>query len=92
MAGSGEVSRDGPTRETPAQRHNPSSGDTNRYGLEAPHNPKVAGSNPAPATNEGTKAQVVDLGFRRYQTQGGSGRKAVVAHRPASPPVGTMAC
>jgi hypothetical protein len=29
------------------------------------HNPKVAGSNPAPATNCSTKAQVRDLGLRR---------------------------
>ena len=29
------------------------------------HNPKVAGSNPAPATNLRVKAQVSDLGLRR---------------------------
>jgi len=30
-----------------------------------PHNPKVAGSNPAPATIRRLKAQVTDLGLRR---------------------------
>ena len=30
------------------------------------HNPKVAGSNPAPATNDRLKAQVTDLGLRRW--------------------------
>src|SRR4051794_2988267 len=29
------------------------------------HNPKVGGSNPPPATIDGSKAQVTDLGFRR---------------------------
>src|SRR5437773_1835475 len=32
------------------------------------HNPKVEGSNPSPATNDGTKAQVADLGFRRSRS------------------------
>jgi hypothetical protein len=31
------------------------------------HNPKVAGSNPAPATKSRVKAQVVDLGLRRWR-------------------------
>ena len=42
--------------ETAGQRHDPASAVRTRHGLDLTHNPKVAGSNPAPATNE-TAAQ-----------------------------------
>ncbi len=41
--------------------------DTHRYGLSRTHNPKVAGSNPAPATN--LKARKLN-GFRAFVVVG----------------------
>ncbi len=46
------ISHHGPTRESPGQRHVPSRPGMSRHPRKAAHNPKVAGSNPAPATNE----------------------------------------
>src|SRR5688572_17603564 len=39
-------------RGTPVQRHDEVPDDTDRDAVRRTHNPKVAGSNPAPATNE----------------------------------------
>jgi len=51
---------------------------TSRTPALGAHNPKVAGSNPAPATIAVSKAQVVDLGFRRCR-----GVPPSSAHRPS---------
>src|SRR5687768_521893 len=48
----GRIGRHGPTRESPGQADFSGAAVIGRHGREPPHNPKVAGSNPAPATNE----------------------------------------
>src|SRR5215204_4667471 len=46
----GRTWRHRPTRETPGQADFPGAGVIRRHRREPPHNPKVVGSNPTPAT------------------------------------------
>ena len=46
----GRIGRHSATRESPAQAAVSGAAEIGRHGREPPHNPKVVGSNPTPAT------------------------------------------
>ena len=63
------IRRQGPThfqRESPARWHNLARPDTGRHGRESAHNPKVAGSNPAPATKKPQVRRPAEPGVSSY--------------------------